>query len=194
MRGASPENRVKRWLKRVAPQRAQLDGHRHLRVFGRLLQDPNLWHLNRRSVAGAAAVGLFVMYLPPVGQMLIAAAFAILLRVNLPISVALVWITNPLTIPPMFYLGYLVGSWILGREPRAFDMEFWLHWRNWLEIIVPLGLGCLICGLVCSVVGYFTVQVVWRWNLMRQIRLRKARLRMGLARIPRAAPERDRAS
>lgn len=189
---------MKRWLKRVAPQRAQLDGHRHLRVFGRLLQDPNLWHLNRRSVAGAVAVGLFVMYLPPVGQMLIAAAFAIALRVNLPISVALVWITNPLTIPPMYYAGYRLGCWILGHEPSAFDMDFWLHWRNWLEIIGPLTIGSLICGLVCSALGYVTVQAVWRWNLMRQIRLRKARLRMGLTRFPRPPPppqpaaERDR--
>lgn len=185
---------MKRWLKRIAPKRAQLDGHRHLRVFGRLLNDPNLWHLNRRSVAGAVAVGLFVMYLPPVGQMLIAAAFAIYLRVNLPISVVLVWLSNPLTIPPMYYLAYRLGSWILGHEPRGFDIDFWIHWRNWLEIIAPLSLGSLICGLTCSALGYLSVQALWRWNLMRQIRLRKARLRMGLARISGAgmSPNRDR--
>ena len=36
-------------------------------------------------------LGLFVMFLPPVGQMFIAAAAAIWLRVNLPISVSLVF-------------------------------------------------------------------------------------------------------
>jgi len=54
------------------------------------------------------------MYLPPLGRLLIAAAGAIAFRVNLPISVALVWISNPVTIPPMYYFAYLVGSWILG--------------------------------------------------------------------------------
>jgi uncharacterized protein len=49
-----------------------------------------------------------MMYMPPIGQMFMAAAAAIVLRVNLPISVALVWITNPLTIPPMFYFAYLL--------------------------------------------------------------------------------------
>ena len=108
---------MKHFLKQIAPDRAKIREHRHLRVFGKLLHDPNLWHLNRRSVSGAFAVGMFVMYLPPLGQMLIAAAGAIAFRVNLPISVTLVWITNPVTIPPMYYFAYLVGSWILDRRP-----------------------------------------------------------------------------
>ena len=103
---------MKQWLQRITPNRAQVRQHKQLRVFGRRLQDPALWHLNRRSVAGAFAVGMFVMYLPPLGQLLIAAAGAIAFRVNLPISVALVWITNPVTIPPMYYFAYLVGSWM----------------------------------------------------------------------------------
>lgn len=175
---------MKRWLRRFIPERRALDGHRHLRVFGKLLQDPNLWHLNRRSASGAFAVGLFVMYLLPLGQMLIAAALAILFRVNLPISVALVWITNPLTIPPMYYFSYRVGSWVLGQEPHAFEIDFWLDWHHWLEVLGPLTVGGLICGTMCAVIGYLTVQGIWRWNLMRQIRLRRARLTGGTGRKP----------
>jgi uncharacterized protein (DUF2062 family) len=168
---------VKQWLKRITPDRAKVSQHKHLRVFGRLLHDPNLWHLNRRSASVAVAVGLFVMYAPPLGQMLVAAAIAIALRVNLPISVALVWITNPVTIPPMYYFAYLVGAHILGRPVDTFHVTFWLDWRNWLGILAPLSLGCLVCGAVCSVTGYLAVQAIWRWSLMRQIRLRKARYR-----------------
>jgi len=80
---------VKRWLRRITPNRAQVREHKQLRAFGKRLQDPALWHLNRQSVSGAFAVGMFVMYLPPLGQLLIAAAGAIAFRVNLPISVAL---------------------------------------------------------------------------------------------------------
>jgi uncharacterized protein (DUF2062 family) len=167
---------VKRWLKRITPDRNQVAGHRHLQIFGGLLKDPNLWHLNRRSVSGAVAVGLFVMYLPPMGQMIVAAALAIALRVNLPISVALVWVTNPITIPPMYYVAYLVGSWVLDAPAAALAMEFWFDWRNWLTIIAPLTVGGLICGTLCALAGYLVVQGLWRWNLMRQIRRRKARL------------------
>jgi len=170
---------VKKWLKRVTPDRAKIHEHKHLRVFGKLLHDPNLWHLNRRSVSGAFAVGLFVMYLPPLGQMLVAAAAAIAVRVNLPISVMLVWITNPVTMPPMYYFSYLVGTWILRQEAHidAFEMKFWLDWHNWMHIIAPLTVGSLACGIGCAIVGYVTVQAIWRWNLIRQIRKRKERLK-----------------
>lgn len=148
--------------------------NRSLTVFGKLLHEPNLWHLNRRSAAGAFGVGLFVMYMPPIGQMFQAAAVAILLRVNLPISVALVWITNPLTMPPMYYFAYLVGCMILGTPPAPFRMEFWADWHNWLAVLRPLGLGMLVCATLCSAVGYLGVQALWRWNLLREIRRRKA--------------------
>lgn len=168
---------MKHWLKRITPDRAKVSQHKHLRVFGRLLHDPNLWHLNRHSASGAVAVGLFVMYAPPLGQMFVAAAIAIALRVNLPISVALVWITNPVTIPPMYYFAYLIGARILGKPIDAFHVTFWLDWHNWLDILGPLSLGCFVCGIGCSVIGYLAVQAIWRWHLMRQIRLRRARYR-----------------
>ena len=166
---------MKQWLKKIVPDRAKIRKHKHLRVFGKLLHDANLWHLNRRSVSGAFAVGFFVMYLPPIGQMLMAAAGAIAFRVNLPIAASLVWITNPLTIPPMYYFGYLVGTWILGEPAQTIDVEFWFEWRNWLYILAPLTVGCFVCATVCSTLGYLTIQGIWRWNLMRQIRLRRAR-------------------
>jgi uncharacterized protein (DUF2062 family) len=179
---------VKKWLKRVTPNREKIHGHKHLRVFGSLLHDPNLWHLNRRSVSGAVALGLFVMYLPPVGQMVIAAAAAIALRVNLPISLAMVWITNPITMPPMYYFAYRLGTWILGKDPHisAFEMKFWLDWHNWVDILIPLTVGSLVCGIAGAAFGYFAVQALWRWNLMRQIRKRKERLRRSCASRERA--------
>lgn len=172
---------VKQWLTRFTPDRHKIGEHKYLRIFGSLLQDPNLWHLNRRSAAGAFAVGLFVMYMPPVGQMLMAAAGAVAFRVNLPIAVTLVWITNPLTIPPMYYFAYLVGAWILGVEVMSFQMSFWLDWNNWLDLIAPLAVGCLVCATLCSAIGYLSVQAVWRWRLMRQIRLRRARYRAAIS-------------
>jgi len=157
------------------PERRAILDNQSLRMFGTLLHDPNLWHLNRRSASGAFAVGLFVMYLPPVGQMIMAAAGAIWFRVNLPISVALVWISNPLTIPPMFYFAFVIGCWLLGKPVPPFHVHFWLDWHNWLGVAGPLLLGSLVCATLCSTVGYFTIQTLWRWNLMRHIRRRRAR-------------------
>ena len=182
---------MKQWLRRITPDRERFRNHKQLRIFGSRLQDPNLWHLNRRSASMAVAVGLFVMYLPPFGQMAVAASAAIVLRVNLPISVALVWITNPLTIPPMYYFSYLVGSWILDKPPVGFEVECWLEWRHWLDLIAPLTVGSLVCGTLCSATGYLAVQGIWRWNLVRQIRRRRERLKGALPR--RSAKNRRRA-
>jgi uncharacterized protein (DUF2062 family) len=98
-------------------------------------------------------------------------------RANLPISVALVWITNPVTIPAMYYFGYRVGAWILGVPAQTFDADFWLDWSNWLSLLAPLTVGCLVCAACCSLLGYLMIQGLWRWNLVRQIRARRARYR-----------------
>ncbi|MBA1330154.1 ATP-binding protein, partial [Candidatus Endoriftia persephone str. Guaymas] len=92
----------KHLIKRLTPDHEMIRNHRHLQCFGKLLHDANLWHLNRRSAAGAFAVGLFMAFIPVPFQMILAAGAAILFRVNLPLSVALVWVTNPITIPPIF--------------------------------------------------------------------------------------------
>ncbi len=168
---------MKKWLKRTMPTPESIHESRYLGIFGKLLHDPNLWRLNRHSVSGAFAVGLFVMYLPPLGQVFIAGALAIYFRVNLPISATLVWISNPLTIPPMFYFAYLVGCWILGIPAAGFKVQFWLDWHNWLSVLGPLMLGSVICGAICSIIGYLTIQILWRWSLVRQIRRRRERYR-----------------
>ena len=108
----------KKFIKRHAPDKEAIRDHKYMRIFGKLLYDPNLWHLNRRSVSGAFAVGLFWAFIPIPFQMVTAAATAIPARVNLPISVALVWITNPITMPPMFYSTYRVGTWILDEPAQ----------------------------------------------------------------------------
>lgn len=168
---------MKKWLRDNLPHPRLILENQHLSVFGKLLHDPNLWYLNRRSAAGAVGVGLFMMYMPPVGQMFMAAAAAIMLRVNLPISVTLVWISNPLTIPPMFYFAYLVGAWITGATTIEFNLDFWMDLHNWIGVLVPLGLGMLVCAVACSMAGYFSMQALWRWNLRREIRHRKERYR-----------------
>lgn len=166
---------MKSWIKHKIPDSRALTANRYLALFGRLLHDPNIWHLNRRSAAGGAAVGLFVMYIPIVGQMLIAAAGAVVLRVNLPIAVAMAWVSNPLTTPFMLYCAYVTGCWMLAVSPAALEVTFWADWHNWDDIIAPLGIGILMCAVVCALIGYFGLQVAWALMLKRQIRKRQAR-------------------
>ena len=119
----------RQFFKKISPSADTIKKQKCLGFLGKHLHSPMLWHLNRRSVSVAFAIGLFMMWVPFPSQMVYAAVFAILLSANLPISVALVWITNPNTIPPMFYFAYLFGTKILGHTPL--DIKFEMTWE-WL--------------------------------------------------------------
>jgi uncharacterized protein (DUF2062 family) len=124
--------------------------------------------------------------------MLYAAALAILARVNLPLSVALVWVTNPITIPPMFYFSYRLGAWLLGLEPvdLAFQLDLNFMLAEMSEIWWPLLLGSLICGTILSVVSYAAIRGLWRWHLVCEIKKRRAlRRARGTLSAGRSEPE-----
>ncbi|RUO35215.1 DUF2062 domain-containing protein [Aliidiomarina sanyensis] len=173
----------RKFLKRYMPDVHKLNEYGVLKPFGKLAHDPNLWHLNRRSAAGAFAVGIFFAFMPMPFQMVAAAAVAILVRVNLPLSVALVWISNPITMPPMLYGSYRVGAFLLNQPSEPFLFELSLAWfQASLSSIVPaLLLGCLVLGTLAGSISYIAVRKVWRqavqsaWD--ERIRLRRERLR-----------------
>ena len=164
-------------IKRYTPNHEMLKNHRHLRMFGRLLHDPNLWHLNRRSVSGAFAAGLFWAMIPIPLQMVTAAASAIVFRINLPIGVALVWLTNPLTMPPIFYFNYLVGTWIVGKPPGVGEFHLTLEWISAQlgQIWLPLYLGSAVMGAVLGALGYGGIRWYWRMHVLRRYRARVRR-------------------
>src|SRR5258706_16166985 len=92
----------------------QVRAHRSVAWLGRWLHHPNLWCLNRGSVAGAVAIGFFAGLIPGPFQMLGAALLAVPLRKNLPVALLMTLFTNPLTILPLYVLAYGYGSPLLG--------------------------------------------------------------------------------
>lgn len=164
-------------IKRFTPDPHALKKHKYLRHLGRLLHDENLWHLNRRSVSGGVGSGLFWAMIPIPSQMVASAFTAIALRINLPISVALVWLTNPLTIPPMFYFNYNVGCWLMGSPPHVGEFELSVEWiAAELQVIwKPLFLGSFVMGVICGTLGYVAMRAYWRWHVVKRYRARSAR-------------------
>ena len=93
-----------------------------LRLLGDWIYATNLWHINRYSASMAFFVGLFVAFMPIPGQMLLAALLAVLLSCNLPLSVGLVWITNPVTMPAIFYMSYKVGALLIDVPVKEVEL------------------------------------------------------------------------
>ncbi len=168
------KNLIKSWF----PAYDSVRSHSGLKLLGPRLRAPDLWHMNRRSVAGAFAVGLFVAFLPVPLQMVLAAVIAVWVRVNLPISVLLVWVSNPLTMPPIFYTAYTIGRWILDVPPRSFRVEMTLEWftTDLLTIWKPLVMGSLVLAVVASVSGYLVIRILWWINVVERLKLKRARM------------------
>ena len=87
----------RKFFQKYLPSHESIRQNRYIALFGTLLHHPNLWHLNRHSVAGGVAIGLFAGLIPGPLQMLTAAILAVPLRVNLPVVLATTLYTNPLT-------------------------------------------------------------------------------------------------
>lgn len=115
--------------------------------------------------------------------MIIAGALAIAARVNLPISVALVWISNPLTMGPLFYFCYRLGAWLLDMREGISGITLEWDWllQNWSEIAYPLIFGALLCGWIAGVTGFVIVRVSWRLHVIRRWQARRERRRLAKA-------------
>lgn len=161
----------KKLLRKYLPDPHKIREHKSVKMFGNWLHEPNLWHLNRKSVSLAFAVGLFCAWVPVPFQMALAAGVAIILRSNLPISVALVWISNPVTMPPLFYFAYKFGAWILGTPELSFVFELSFEWlkTEMLMIWKPFLVGCFTLAVVSSALGFAAIRLAWRISVVNYL-------------------------
>ncbi len=174
-------------FRKYLPDHATVRGHRHLKLFQPLLRHPNLWHLNRHSVAGGVAAGLFAGLIPGPIQMLGGGILAMIFRVNIPVAMITTWYTNPITWPPLLISAYWVGSWFTGESmAKAIPPDFdWRggHWSDYLPTfwhwLASLGetyfIGAVIVGSILAVIGYAAVQLAWRLYILSYLKRRKRR-------------------
>lgn len=177
----------RKYFRRYLPSHASITGHRWLGRFAPFLQHPNLWHLNRHSVAGGVALGLFAGLVPGPLQMLTALLLAIPLHVNLPVALLMTLYTNPITIVPLYLLAYEFGRLLIGdqaglAEVATFEMD-WLHLADSMNALMhwslslgkPLAVGLVALALTLSAAGYFIVKIAWRLQVAYAWRARRRR-------------------
>ncbi|WP_136248555.1 DUF2062 domain-containing protein [Halomonas borealis] len=169
----------RRLLQRYLPHPETLRRQRSLRFLSHLIGNPSLWMLSRRSVANAFFVGLSCALLPIPFQMALAALGAWALRANLPLSVSLVWITNPLTMPLIFYGNYRLGAWLLELPARDAPTNLSTEWvtEQLLDALPALATGSLVAAILAGGLGSLTIRLAWRWQVSRSWRRRARRRR-----------------
>lgn len=171
----NPKDRFKKFL----PTPEKVKQNKALKFLGTLLHDPNIWHINRRSIAGGVAIGFFFAWYPMPFQMLCASLVAIWLRKNLPLAIISTLITNPLTMPPFYFFAYWLGNKLLGlgdvSPPEGsveIQMSFEWLWTQLGTIWQPLLFGCVVMSIVCSFLGYVLMRIFWRFLVIQRMKQR----------------------
>jgi hypothetical protein len=121
---------------------------------------------------------LFVAFLPFPGHMLMSALAALALRINIPVAAVTTWVSNPLTVGPMFYFAYRLGVIILDIPPQPFEMALTLDWvtHTFVNIWQPMLLGSVLLGSAAALVGYVVLDILWRLSI-GNYKTRKQKLR-----------------
>src|SRR6476659_6586114 len=169
------------WLKKHIPTRHSIHEYRLLRPFAPHLSQPALWRMTRKSVPRGVALGLFVGVIIPFMHTFIAAILAIPLRANVAVAAAFTLLINPLTIPPIYYAAYRIGSWELQYDATLVNAEaadrfsselsrllFWIHHASG-----PIAVGILSIAAGAAVIGYLCASLAWTSWLKSKLRGRR---------------------
>jgi len=157
----------RRFFRKFAFKRHQLSEQWFMTPFRHLLHDHRLWGIRRRTVVPAFAIGVFIAFLPTPGHTLMGALSALALRVNIPVAALATWVSNPVTMGPMYYFAYRLGRFLLKTPLQEFQFEMSWNWvtHTFVTIWQPMLLGCFIVGTVAAVIAYITLDLFWRSSI-----------------------------
>lgn len=178
-----PKNKLKTWL----PSPEKLRENRIIAMCAPFLADPRLWQMNRNSLGRAVYVGVLAAFFPLPGQMLLAVIGSVLVRANVPMAIALTWITNPLTAIPVFWLAYCLGAFLLGEPILGIrdigviltDLTLWLtadginpfaqhQVFSWQAFLLGLALSAIMTSLLLGL----AFRAFWNYRTVKDWRAR----------------------
>lgn len=176
------------WVRRRTPHRDDLLKSRWVRPFAHRVAHSHLWRFTRKSVPRGVALGLFIgiFLLIPGVQILGVALLALPVRANIPIGIAMTFLSNPATTPFLLALSVWVGNWAFGlhADLSAFR-ALWdsgagvTEWLNWfLSDAAPAMLaGLFIISAIAAILGHVLGAIAWdNWIRLRWRRkMRRAR-------------------
>lgn len=132
------------------------------------------FNVNRKMVTRGVFVGLFWGFIPMPMQMLGVMITTPLFRFNVPIGLATVWLSNPFTYPPLWYLEYKTGNILLQKEGIG-DIQLTMEWfqNHWNEVVVPLYVGTAFYSTVVSFLVFLLLNWLWRRSVKQERLLQK---------------------
>jgi uncharacterized protein len=174
---------MQRWLKSITPDRHTLEKLWCLRPFKSAVLDRGCWTFHRHSVTRAFALGLFVAFIPPTPlpvHLVACVILGMLFRLNLPVLIATVFLSNPFTWLPQVAASIWVGAKLMGMDLTPFlrvlhHHHLWMKMGQLCQLWAPLLLGALVLGSIAAGAGYVLAQFAWRARVIYHLRRRRAR-------------------
>jgi uncharacterized protein (DUF2062 family) len=120
-----------------------------------------LWRFDRRRVAAGLAIGAFFSIMLPVGQALAAVAVAFAARANLPAAALGTFVSNPLTVAPLYAAAYATGAAVLG-------LPLELPEKDLAAVGKPLLVGAALIALALAAAAWLAVEALWRLAALRR--------------------------
>lgn len=186
MTGSHSKSWLADLIRRNMPTREQLEGNRWTRGLARRQE---LWRFTRRSVPRGVAIGLLVgiFALIPGVQMIGAALMCVPGRGNIPIAVAMTFLSNPATTPLILILSAIIGNFLGFRADtetvyamvdRGAAIGEWARWF-FSDAAPAVLVGLAVLSVVAAALGYVIAGMIWRPVVARR---RKRRLHAALVR------------
>lgn len=174
--------RLKRWM-RPLPRRSNIHNYPVLKWFSETAYErAYLWSFKGQAVKPALFWGMIISFSPLVGfQMLIVFLLALIMRANLPIIVALQWISNPFTMGPIYFADYKIGRILLElagfkskKNPLLSSEYDWAHFKfkdllELLDTFPPMFVGGAVIGVFLGVISVFFYNVLAKFYKRPQI-------------------------
>jgi uncharacterized protein (DUF2062 family) len=131
--------------------------------FGQMLVRMRQLEGNPHSLALGMAVGIFVSITPIIPlQTVVAIALAFMVRGSKSAAVLGTWLSNPLTIPVVYYANYKLGCMLLGY-PKTLDSIAFDSFSQLMELGLEVTWAMVVGGVVIgAVLGFFTYFITLR--------------------------------
>lgn len=133
--------------------------------------------INRKMVTRALLVGIAIGLIPMPFQMLLVVGMIFILKFNVPIALLMVWLSNPLTMPFMYYAEYMTGVHLLGMDQLVVELSLDWFENNFSHIFIPLYTGTLFYMLTLAPFVYFVVNWLWIRSVRQERLITQKKLR-----------------
>ena len=159
---------LKKWHINHENWRETLTNTHIYRIFGDKIFNQLLWRNDKRAIAGGLSLGVFIALTPTIPfQMLLATGGAVMFRVNLPIALAACWITNPLTVLPIYMSAWKFGKY-MGEHFILIEeiLKFYPLRARSVRLIqqsIYLWIGSLIFATVSALSANIVARLLWRF-------------------------------